>query len=155
MRQRYGSPLPLAARRWLERLANVIWFSEDGLKHGLTWQGLDLVRGHSLDRSLTSAEFWTITELVRDYDLPCRLLTGDIGYGLCVALYDHARDVFVPPTPLFAFSDRHLPSARGGWPNADHAWKTLETFTHHPDNLDILEIYRIPPPSERKDYEWR
>lgn len=156
MRQEQGLRLSYVNKKWLEIKAQEIWFSPftPSCKAKLTWNGLDLLSGHSRDRALTSAEYDEVIRIIRTHNLPCQMLHGDISYRLAVAVYEHPELLGGPLIPVFAFSDMHLPHAPDKL-TTDVApiWNKLRhDIIQRPENLTMLTRYKLHFPNVLQHY---
>ncbi len=110
--------------------------------------------GHSracneIFRDLTAEEWSQIVHIIKEHDLPCRLITSN-AYGLSLVVHSRGIEGVRPPALLLVFYAQ-IPFARVGKRagNQEHALRRMSRLTHCGHNRELLDFYgfqrQMPP----------
>ena len=110
--------------------------------------------GHSracneIFRDLTAEEWNEVVRIIKEYDLPCRLITSN-AYGLSLVVHDRGIEGVRSPALLLVFYGQ-VPFARvrkkAG--NQEPALRRMSRLTHCGHNKELLDFYgfqrQMPP----------
>ena len=96
-------------------------------------------------RGLTSSEWAIVEEAVRQYELPCLIVSGLYGFALCI----HANGGMpgIKPNALLIIEDGQFPfpSAQKGFSGQGETLHRLSPITHNQRNKELLARYGFEP----------
>lgn len=137
---------------WMRQLQASIWTTPDA-------PGWCYGRAHPPQpeetRPLTRSEWERVRRVIEDRRLPATVINVHFGFGIALAVFEHAPVPGTPPEMLLVVSYEQLPGTRPDDPNKwDKAWKSFKRIITRPANLEALDFYGMEAPRDRQYYEY-